>query len=338
MSCGVALDEGRLADAAATPAAEGQPQITYTPPEALRYSTTPGWRPTDAPLGGGFLASLSRAWVFLRESMAMAFRDKDLIVPSLLAILVNALAVGGIVAALWVTGLFQVMDTERETGSQKVIITVAGAVATFLSFLTTYFFMGMTVNMVDVHLTGRDATLGKAFADARKNFMAIMWLAVVATAIAMVTSSMRSRNRRGLEDLVADGVDKMWQVATYLMLPIIILEDVPLREASRRAWRLHSRGAIGVVVGEIGVSILTGAIGFIGFLVAAGAAVGLYMVSPALLPVWIGGAVLLFATVIAFTMYVRTAYYTCLYLWAAATETVGAAVPAPAPLVAAMAA
>ena len=44
--------------------------------------------------------------------------------------------------------------------------------------------------------------------------------------------------------------------------------------------------------------------------------------------------VLLVLTVSVFTSYLTTAYYTCLYMWAVATEAAGAPVPAPAPLAA----
>ena len=355
MNCGAKLEQGRLVDESAAPEAppgapaggQWQAVVSEQGPAAQRaaeqpqvsYATGPAtaWHPSDADLGGGFFASISRAWTFMKQSVGMAFKDKDLILPSVFSVLVNVCIIGGVIAILWATGLFQVMDADEETGMQKIINTGAGVLTTFVSLLITYFFTGMTVNLIDVHLTGRDATLGEAFADARKNFMAIMWLAVVATLIAMVRSALRSKQGRGLGDVASDAIGKVWQVATYLMLPIIILEDVSLGEASKRAWKLHSEGAIGVVVGEIGVSVLTGVIGFVGFLLGAGAGVGIYFLNPALLPVAIGVGAIIFIGVVAFTMYVRTAYYTCLYLWAAAAETVGAKVPAPAPLVAAMA-
>ena len=48
----------------------------------------------------------------------------------------------------------------------------------------------------------------------------------------------------------------------------------------------------------------------------------------------VGGTI--FALMAALQVFVRMAYYTCLYLWAVEVETVGREAPAPAPLAAAM--
>jgi len=60
--------------------------------------------------------------------------------------------------------------------------------------------------------------------------------------------------------------------------------------------------------------------------------VAIYTTSTTNLPAAIALALLLFVLTAAFMAYVRTAFYTCLYLWAVAMETVGEAAQAPAPL------
>jgi len=120
-------------------------------------------------------------------------------------------------------------------------------------------------------------------------------------------------------------------------LPIIIIEDAPLKEAISRAWNLHRRQLADVIVAEIGVVVVNRVLGALATLTALGLGIVLYLTSPALLPVAIIVATAIISFAMIFTSYLRTAYYTCLYLWAAASEAAQQPVPAPKPLAAAVA-
>jgi hypothetical protein len=83
------------------------------------------------------------------------------------------------------------------------------------------------------------------------------------------------------------------------------------------------------------VGLVNRVIGSVVMVLAAGGSAALfYLVGPATLPLIIGLLVLTVLVVSVFTSYLNTAYYTCLYLWATATEAATAPVPAPAPLAA----
>lgn len=338
LNCGARLDEGGLAGA--QPAApEAEPDAEMPPhapePSGVEYDIGPaaqrGWDPAQVVGGGGFFASLSRGWIFLRESVAMAFRDKDLMLPSFFSIFANLVLLGLLALALHLAGNLEPLlsDREHEVGPAGWVILVAMA---FVGYVVTYFFTGMTVHLVDVHLKGRDAQLGSAFRDSLKNLGGILVLSVVTLVVSMITSAIRGRSRYGLRRMAADAADRAWTVATYLILPVIILEDIPFIDASSRATRLHGRNLIQIVVGEFGLLVATRVVSFIATIIAIGVGAAFYFLTPALLVVGIAiAAVLLFVTM-AFAAYVRTAFYTCLYLWAVAMETVDERVPAPAPL------
>lgn len=283
----------------------------------------------------GLWDSVSRALVFIRESMRMCFRDKDLIIPSLLSLAVSLVFLGAVLGVLWGTGLLEQMRGDGE--GRGLLAAAIGVGVAFCMYMISYFFTAMTVHLVDTFLKGRDAQLGAAFADAKKNLFALISLAVVSTLVAVVTSALRRRGRGGAGEAVGAAIDKVWTVATFLLLPVIILEDVSLGRALGRARSLHGRNLIPIAVGEIAVSLVTGLIGFAVVLLAA---VGLFAAGSAfgsavLLPLAVLGGVV-FAAVVAFNHYLRTAYYTCLYLWAAAAETAGETAQAPAPLAAAL--
>ena len=285
--------------------------------------------------GYGFIDSMSRAFTFLKESVVMAVEDKDLMLPAIFSTLGSGVLLAIIMLILWSTG---VLETLAKSDRDPWWWLAVAAPITLVSLAIGYFFTGMTIHLVDAHLRGRDAHLSEAFADARKNFLALVGLAVVSTIVALITGMLRGRRGRGLGDYAADAIDRVWVVATYLILPAIILEDLSLRAAANRARDLHQRNLLGIAVGEVGVVVLTRIISFVGVICAGLIVFAMFSAAgPAglILGIVIGGALL--SLVIAFATYVRAAYYTCLFLWAVATEKQGERVAAPAPLAATLA-
>lgn len=348
VSCGARLDEGRLVGDDAGAARQGSgPERGVDVADAafpagdtafgrggvdrVSYDTRPGrWDPSALAVGRGLFDSLSRGWAFLKESIAMAFRDRDLFIPSVLSVLANLVLLGGLAGLLYLTG-----NIDAVFGDDAEEITLAGYivlfVVAFISYLITYFFTGMTVHLVDVHLRGEDAKLGSAFADSVKNFGGIAALAVASLVVALIAGAIRGRGR-GLRRAAADTVERGWIAVTYLLLPIMILEDAPFMRSTQRAQGLHRHNVIQIVVGELGLMLATRLLSGLVTVIGIALAVGSYFITPALLPAGIGVAVLLLIFAMAFFAYVRTAFYTCLYLWAVAMETVGEEAPAPAPL------
>lgn len=330
LSCGARLDEGRIAGSA-------YPSDERATTTEVKYDTgaaaQTGWAPSSLGAGsGGFMASISRGWLFLKQAVGMAFKDKDLILPSVLSLLANLVVLGILIGVLHLTGNLEVIlksEGERHIGPVAWIILLGFG---FIGWVITYFFTGMTVHLVDVHLKGRDAKMGAAFADCVRNIGGITMLAVVTMVVQLITGAMRGRNSGALSNMAANTAERAWTVATYLMLPIIIIEDVSFIDATSRATRLHGSNIMQIVVGELGLLITTRIFTGLTVLIAMGIAAGVYFLAPALMIVGFVVAAVMLLLAMTFAAYVRTAFYTCMYLWAAAIETVGETAPAPAPL------
>ncbi len=301
--------------------AAGTPQA---PPAYVRAVSLSSVRP-----GTGFFDSVSRAFSFISQSMSMAFEDKDLLLPPFFSLLGACAVLGVFLGVAHTTRLLNWLLRSDHPAWQALLVLVSLA---FAIYAVAYFFTGMTVNLVDSHLKGREARLGEAFADAVNNLGALLWLALTTTAVNLATAAVRGARRgRVLEAYAAEAVGWAWLVASFLILPAIIIEDRPFRQAVQRAWQLHSSNLLPIAVGEIGVVVVTRLLGFLAFLVAALLGFLLWEATHTLiLPLVVAG--LLLAFVSAFNMFVRTAYYTCLFLWAVEIERVGATAPVPSPL------
>jgi hypothetical protein len=272
----------------------------------------------------GFVASLKKGWAFMKAAFAMAGQNKKLLAPSLLMIVLTVLYYVG-----WIITLVAIGTDEWSNGTWALV----GGIATFGSFLIFYFFCGMTVNMIDVHIKGGTPSLGDGARDAAKNFLAISFLALISTIIEMFAKAAR-RNNSVAGKIIAGIVEAIWTVVAFLLLPAIIIEDASLGQAMRRVRDLHKNNLLLIGIGEVGVRLVTGLIGFVMILLIFGVVFMAFSVltgAAALIVSFLVGGTLL-ALFAAFNVYLRMAYYTCLYVWAVEVEKVGAQAPAPGPL------
>ena len=105
----------------------------------------PGFvRTANLPGGGGFFDQVRRAWVFMREALTMAFRDKDLLIPPILSVIVSVAFLVAAVLILNALGLWEQLGNE-ENGSNLTELVIA-LVTGFIFYAISYFFTDSDVN------------------------------------------------------------------------------------------------------------------------------------------------------------------------------------------------
>ncbi|HEX5836226.1 MAG TPA: hypothetical protein VFY26_00250 [Anaerolineales bacterium] len=300
------------------------------------------------------MQSFSRGWSFLQQAWSMAFKDRDLIKPS-----VYALIVGSIVSLI---GSIPIIITAVLIGDSgrigQLILAVMGAVLVFVNFVVSYVFSGMTVYLIYEYLTKGDGRMSTAWSIVRRDFMDLVTLAAVSTAVNVFkNAARRNRGRGGLGGIVSGVIsaaagllEVLWTEASYLILPAMVIEDMNLKDSARRVAQIVKDNLLLVGISTVGVRAVTGLIGFVlgfaGLVIGFGVGYGIISVVGSttfglILGVGLGLVVFLFSTMVASVIatYTTTAYHTCLYLWARNVEVAQTAgqpmqVAAPAPLAA----
>ena len=296
------------------------------------------------------MQSFSRGWSFLQQAWQMAFKDRDLIKPS-----IYALIVGTIVSLIGAIPIIIVAIFLGDAGRiGQFMLAVMGAFLVFLNFVVSYVFSGMTVYLIYEYLTQGDGRMSTAWSIVRRDFFDLVTLAAVSTVVNVLKNA-ASRNRRGgiaagLVSAAAGLLEVLWTEAAFLILPAMVIEDINLPDGAKRVAQIVRDNLLLVGISTVGVRTVTGLIGFL--LGAGGAVLGFgvgYGIIAILgtgtigLVVGIGLGILIF---LMFTMvasvistYTSTAYHTCLYLWARNVEVAQRTgqpiqVAAPAPLAA----
>ncbi|WKZ42044.1 MAG: hypothetical protein QY328_08325 [Anaerolineales bacterium] len=296
------------------------------------------------------MESFSRGWSFLKQAWSMAFKDKDLLKPSVYALIVGMiLSVLGIIPIVAVAFLFGEYS--------NIVIYVIGAIMVFVQFVVTYVFSGMTIYLIYGYLSEGDGRMDKAWDIVRRDFFDILTLAAVSTVVNLLRSAAQKNRNRGVVGNLARSatgvLEVLWTQAAFLVLPAMIIDDLNLKDGAQRVWKITKENLLLIGISTVGVRFVAGLISFvfglIGFILAFAIGGGLAWVSGGQTALTIVGIVigaLIFFTFVmvasVFSSYTSTAYHTCLYIWARDAEKAVAEgrelsqVAAPAPLAAAL--
>jgi len=298
--------------------------------------------------------AFSRGWSFLKQAWSMAFKDKDLLKPS-----IYALIVGMIVSVIGIIPIIAVAFLLGDSQFGQIIMGILGLLMIFVQYVITYLFSAMTVYLIYGYLAEGDGRMDRAWAIVRRDFFDILSLALVSTFVTWLRNTARN-NRRGsnLFGNVVTGIlrvssgalEALWLETSYLVLPAMVIDDLTLKDGLQRIWNITKQNLLLVGVGFVGVRWVTGLIGFVlgfsGFMAALAIAGGAIYVTNGFGAISIAaialGAFLFFAFVViasVISSYTNAAYHTCLYLWAREAEKAQAAgqdihVTAPMPLAA----
>lgn len=300
------------------------------------------------------MQSFSRGWSFLQQAWSMAFKDKDLIMPS-----IYSLIVGSIVSFIGAIPIIIVAIFLGDAGRVgQIILAVMGGVLVFVNFVISYVFSGMTVYLIYEYLTTGNGRMSTAWSIVRRDFFDLLTLAAVSTVVNMIKQAAQRNRRRGGLGGIAAGIlssaagllEVLWTEVSFLILPAMVIEDMNLTNAAKRVAQIVKDNLLLVGISTVGVRAVTGLIGFIlgfgGLILGLGVGYGIIAALGTttvglVLGIGLGLGIFLFSTMVAsvISTYTTTAYHTCLYLWARNVEVAQTSgqpvrVAAPAPLAA----
>ena len=298
------------------------------------------------------MQSFTRGWSFLIQAWGMAFKDKDLIKPS-----IYALVIGSIVSIIGIIPIIGAYMLFGESFIGEALAFVLAALLMFVNFSIAYIFSGMTAYLIFGYLSEGDGRMDKAWDIVKRDFFDILTLAAVSTVVSTLRRMASGKSQDSTSRVLAGFVrtatrlfEVLWTEAANLILPAMVIDDLNLKDGAARIWDITKANLLLIGISTVGVGWVTGLIGFAlgltGAIIGFGVGYGIIAImgtGVAGLVIGIGLGVMIF---FAFTLvasvlnrYTTTAYHTCLYIWARDAEKAQEAgqpikVAAPAPLAA----
>ena len=128
----------------------------------------------------------------------------------------------------------------------------------FLFYVVSYaigiFFQAAVIAGATERMRGGDPTVGSALAAASKRVGAIVSWAVVAATVGMIFRAIQ--DRAGFLGKIAVGlVGAAWSIATFFVVPILVLEDVSITESVKRSWAVFKKTWGETFVGGAGIGV-----------------------------------------------------------------------------------
>ena len=251
---------------------------------------------------------IRRSWELFKASWAMLQEDKTLLrypVVSGIAVIVLAVLIGGPLA---LAGAFN----EDDIGPVQI---AALFVVYFVVYTAITFCNAAMVSEVMARMGGqRSSTTGWAFA--RQNMGPILGYAAIAATVGVLLNLLSRRDDIGSQLVGALG-GAAWGLATFLVVPVLVVERVSPIDALKRSASLLKRTWGEQIIGNAGIGLFTGllivATVLLGVgLVMAAAATGLV----ALVVIAVAIAVVAVAAVAAVSSALDTIYRAAVYRYA----------------------
>jgi len=269
-----------------------------------------------------------KGFSFIKESFNLIGKDADVIKPSFYSIFV------GVFFTIFSVIIMLFLESGLNFGSMFYLLAFLVLLG---NYFISYFFTGMTAFLVYDYFKDGDATISEAWAATKKNMFTILYLAIISAIVNIILGVLRGKAQRGrgavggLSGMILGLIEKAWTVGTYFMIPAIVIEDRDLGSAVERTTQIIKRNLLPIGVGEIAVGLVTGILSFIGIIIAIFIGFSLRGVAGPIIALLL--AAILIVIVIALSMYVTTAYHTCLFLWARNVEGApGSSIKPPAPI------
>lgn len=201
----------------------------------------------------------SRSWELVKASAAVLQADKELLVFPIVSAALSILVVISFAVPAILAGLFDAAVLD-ERG-----FPVAGYVIGFLFYVVQYFVIFFCntalVGAALIRLRGGDPTVADGFRIAAQRIGPIMGYALLAATVGMILRAISER--AGFVGKIVVGlIGLAWTLATYLVVPVLVVENVGPVEAVKRSASYLKKTWGEQIVGNLGMGIVFTLFGF----------------------------------------------------------------------------
>ena len=252
------------------------------------------------------MGRFARSWQIFKASWRVLRSRKELAVFPLL----SGLATLVVAASFLTPALFTIRDSasDRPTAASYLLFLGFYLVTAYV----TIFFNAALISQANVALSGGDPSVAGGLRVAGANWLRILPWALLSATVSLVLRAIEER-LGFLGRIVIGLIGMAWQLVTYLVLPVLVLEGIGTRDSVKRSADMFKRTWGENVLGNAGIGVIS----FLAFLP------GVALIA---LGVSAGGATLLACVVVAVLWLIVVAiasaalsgiYQTALYRYAA---------------------
>lgn len=196
----------------------------------------------------------SRSWELVKASAAVLRSDKELMLFPVISTLATL-----VVLATFALPTFAWRVFEDGFG-------VTAMVWMFLFYFCQYtviiFFNCALVGAAMIRLDGGDPTLKDGLAVATSRIVPILGYAAIAATVGMLLQTLRNRDNNFIVRLIGSGLGAMWTLATFMVVPVLVSQDIGPIDALKQSVTLLKRTWGENAIGTVGLGLVFGLVTF----------------------------------------------------------------------------
>ena len=192
--------------------------------------------------------SFSNSWALVKASTNVLKMDKELMVFPLMSGIATLIVTASFIAPFAVTGGWEIFN--EETGSY--LRYALGFLFYLVQYTVIFFFNSALVGAALIRLDGGDPTVSNGLAIASKRMGAILGYAAIAATVGMILRFISERSGF-LGRLAAGLVGMAWNLATYLVVPVLVTKGIGPIDAVKESAGLFRKTWGEQVVGNFGM-------------------------------------------------------------------------------------
>jgi Family of unknown function (DUF6159) len=283
------------------------PSPAPAPVPATRSAVAP--LPSFAP--GERPGRIRSAWLLAKQSWRVLMLDKELLVLPLLSGIACLLVLASFAAGVVAAGHFQ-----GEQGDTTAW--VLAFVYYFVNYFVIAFFNSALVACAMIRFQGGNPTVGDGLRAAGARLPQILAWVLLASTVGIALRMIQER-LEFVGRIVIGLVGAAWTIATYFIVPVLVVEKLGPFDALKRSAELMKETWGESLASHVGIGAATGLISFLGVLLIGGASVALAVATSNMGAVIAGGvaiaAFLVLAALVSSAL--STIVLSALYLYAA---------------------
>lgn len=199
------------------------------------------------------MGRLRRSWELAKASWGVIRSDWTLLRFPLVSGALSTILGGLALIFLWLSGTFDSSSSDD--------VSIGSMIGLFIFYLVTYtvviFCNVALVSSVMARFAGQPLHADTGWAAARARWKKILgWAAIVAT-VGVLLNVLSNRGDRITEILAMIGA-AAWSLATFLIVPVLVTEDVGPVDALKRSTTLLKRTWGEQIAGNAGIGLVTG--------------------------------------------------------------------------------
>ncbi|MEZ4642795.1 MAG: DUF6159 family protein [Chloroflexota bacterium] len=208
---------------------------------------------------------LTNSWELVKASWAVLRADKEL----LLFPVISAIASLFVVATFAVPTLLAGFADSVVAGDVGIFSYLVAFLFYIVLYFVTFFFNTALVGAAMIRLEGGDPTVRDGLRIAWEHVGSILGYAAIAATVGMILRAL-SEKSGALGRLVVSLIGFVWNIATFLVVPVLVMEKVGPVDGIKRSAELLKRTWGEQIVGNFGIGTIFGLIGFFVVLIGIG--------------------------------------------------------------------